>query len=47
MRRAIGAVIVGISVFTAVGASVATARADVQCTGQDEPNPSTPELYQK
>ncbi len=29
-----------------MSASVATGRADGQCTGQDEPNPSTPEFYQ-
>ena len=46
MRRVIAAVIAGVAVSTAIGGSAPTARADVQCTGQDEPNPSTPEAYQ-
>lgn len=46
MRRIAAAIVAATAVFTAVGASVATAGADVQCTGQDEPNPVTPEAYQ-
>ncbi len=47
MRRIVSAVVAGVTVFTAVGASVATGRADVQCTGHDEPNPAAPEAYQE
>jgi hypothetical protein len=46
MRRVAAAVFVGVTVCTSIGVSVATGRADVQCTGQDEPNPVTPEAYQ-
>lgn len=46
MRRVTAAVVAGLAVFTAISASAATGRADVQCTGQDEPNPSAPEAYQ-
>lgn len=46
MRRVIAAVVAGVAVFTAMGASTATSRADVQCTGRDDPNPSAPEAYQ-
>jgi hypothetical protein len=46
MRGITAAVVAGLSVFTAVLGSVATGRADVQCTGQQDPNPAAPEFYQ-
>jgi hypothetical protein len=46
MRGITVAVVAGLSVFTAVWVSVATGRADVQCTGEQGPNPAAPEVYQ-
>ena len=46
MRGITAAVVAGLSVFTAVLGSAATGRADVQCTGQQDPNPAAPEFYQ-
>jgi hypothetical protein len=46
VRRITAAVVAGLSVFTAVWESSATATADIQCTGEQGPNPAAPESYQ-
>ena len=46
VRKITAAIIVGLSVFTAVWESAATSTADIQCTGQEGPNPAAPESYQ-
>jgi len=47
MRGITAAVVAGLSVFTAVWVSAATARADENCDAQAGPNPAAPEFYQE
>jgi hypothetical protein len=47
MRGITAAVVGGLSVFTAVWGSAATARADVKCDDHAGPNPAAPEFYQE
>jgi hypothetical protein len=44
--RVTAAAVVGVAVAVALGTSAATARADVQCTGSDGPNPLGQPVYQ-
>jgi hypothetical protein len=47
MRGITAAVVAGLSVFTAVWGSAATANADVKCDDHAGPNPAAPEFYQE
>lgn len=47
MRRITAAVVAGLSVFTTVWGSAATAKAVVECDDHSGPNPAAPEFYKE